>query len=151
LKERQLSGYTSTPLKVNDRKSKVAINSDWSLLIPTGWGGIASKKTGIRIKEYCPYCEHVEFCNLTNAKELVNLDAWDGSDFFMIWPLPRFIFVSEEAKHIMDGMQGAEFVKMEDLDYTGSLAPGKLSYYMPESRLRELPNLDDPTLFFDHV
>jgi hypothetical protein len=27
---------------------------------------------------------------------------WDGSDFFMVWPLPRFIFVTEKAKNVVE-------------------------------------------------
>ena len=43
--------------------------------------------------------------------------AWDGSDFFVIWPLRRFIMVTEEvAEYIWDaGYSGVKLVRLDEL------------------------------------
>jgi hypothetical protein len=82
-----------------------------------GWGGMASKKSGIHIVEECTCCGRQVFSGFTDKKRLFDIDAWDGSDFFVIWPLRRFIMITEAvAEHITDaGYSGVKIVRPDEL------------------------------------
>ncbi|HXG59893.1 MAG TPA: hypothetical protein VNO22_00835 [Planctomycetota bacterium] len=65
---------------------------------------------------------------------------WDGSDFFMIWPMPRYIFITEKVARLIqdEGWVGARIYPMEELKPCEGFAPGKRSYSMPEERAQKL-------------
>jgi hypothetical protein len=68
----------------------------------TGWGGMAHPSSGIRVQEKCPLCGRSVYRGHTSAAHLFDIDKWDGSDFFLIWPMPKYVFVtSEVAKFIL--------------------------------------------------
>jgi hypothetical protein len=68
----------------------------------------------------------------------------DGSDFFMVWPIPKFVFVTEAVADCVRDYQLTGVARERSHEYepgravTGTLTPGRLSYWMPESRAREL-------------
>jgi hypothetical protein len=82
-----------------------------------GWGGMASKGSGIRAMEACKCCGRQVFSGITDKAKLFDIDAWDGSDFFIIWPLRRFMMITEAvAKHIWDaGYSGVRIVRLVEL------------------------------------
>jgi hypothetical protein len=100
---------------------------------------MAKPKSGIKRLDFCPHCKKVKYSSWNNAHELMNEAQWDGSDFFMIWPMPRSIFVTsrvvqaiEEAK-----LTGCRFVDIGDVrTASGTLMPGPLSEYMSEKLAR---------------
>jgi hypothetical protein len=68
---------------------------------------------------------------------MFDASQWDGSDVFMIWPLPKFLFVTERVAQILTACQvsGVELVPIQELQMgNDGLAPGRLSYIMPENR-----------------
>ena len=77
-------------------------------LLACGWGGMASKESGVRVTEECEFCGRQVFSGATDKSKLFDIDAWDGSDFFVIWPLRKFFMVTEAV---------AEYIA--DHDYTG--------------------------------
>ncbi len=89
----------------------------------------------------CPDCGLLVYSSFTNPSELIDTSLWDGSDVFMVWPLPKFIFVSERVAQLVRNhhLTGVVLQRPEELQATsGTLSPGRLSYRMPEARAREL-------------
>ena len=63
----------------------------------------------------------------------------------MIWPLPRFIFLTERAKNVIEraSLEGAIFLPVEKVPPTDdvTLSRGRLSHWMPRERAHELGEL----------
>ena len=109
----------------------------YSQLIACGWGGVAEASTGIELIYSCPGCPHKKYSSLLNPRKLFNPASWDGSDVFIIWPLPIFIFVTEKVVKIFRelGTTGVEFTPIEELDVgRWGFSPGRLSHYFPRHR-----------------
>lgn len=108
----------------------------------TGWGGIAPPQSGIRVMEECPQCGRKVFSGFTNPVRLFSVDAWDGSDFFIIWPMPKFVFVT---KDVADWITRPEFsgVCVKPLaDFpkpiAGGYSPGHLHDWFDDKRVTEI-------------
>lgn len=127
-------------LKAEDA-AEMEIPTVWELVV-TGWGGVAPPESGVRLAESCPTCGHLVYTSFENPSLLIDEEQWDGSDFFIVWPLPRFIFVTDRVarfirKHKLTGvrLQAPETLRRGP---SGELSPGRLSHSMPEARAREL-------------
>jgi len=115
----------------------------WEMVI-TGWAGLAPPESGIKLIEHCRACGHRVYsaCNCPGA--LINSAQWDGSDFFTVWPLPAYVFVTDRVAQVIrdNRLTGVLLQQPSDLDFfgnlTGRLTPGRLSYWMPAERAREL-------------
>jgi hypothetical protein len=130
-----LTGFSSLPasakLKGTGRPTPV-----YELAV-TGWGGMAPAASGIREVEGCSGCGHLHYSQLEAPEKLIDPKNWDGSDFFMIWPLPRFRFVTERVvqvcqKHKISGVNFSQ--NMRALATRSGYSPGRLSHYMPRER-----------------
>jgi len=104
-----------------------------------GWGGMAPKASGIRVIEECTCCGRQVFSGFTDKAKLFDIDAWDGSDFFVIWPLRRFIMITEAvAKHIWDaGYSGVKILRPDELPMVpvkgfDGFSPGSLKSWRDE-------------------
>jgi hypothetical protein len=119
--------------------SKARTPTLWEVVI-TGWAGMAPPESGIRLIESCPDCGLKGYSCFTDPSRLIDESQWDGSDFFMVWPLPRFIFVTDRvARFINDNkLRGVGLKHLTELKCEGILRGGRLSYRMPEARAREL-------------
>ena len=112
----------------------------WELIV-TGWAGMASAKSGIRLLERCEGCGHTVYSGINTLGEVIDASNWDGSDFFMVWPLPKFVFVTDRVAQIIRQrrLTGAVLKQPRDVNLSGdTLGGGRLSYWMPEDRAREL-------------
>jgi hypothetical protein len=102
-----------------------------------GWGGIAPTQSGIREIDRCEYCGHLTYSGITDPGHLFNISAWDGSDVFFIWPLPKFICLSEKSATVFSrlSVSGIELVPVEELRTTGrGFSPGRLSHWISKER-----------------
>lgn len=143
-REEGLTGYELTPALVY--VNNLAIPATFSELVVTGWGGVASPESGVRLLTECPYCMHRIYSGFNDAKHLIDWSKWDGSDFFMIWPLPRYIFVSDRvAQMVKQRFSGAELLAADKMQVGKTLTPGRLSYWMSEQRAHEI---GDPLSIF---
>jgi hypothetical protein len=107
-----------------------AVASDLYEMRSIGWGGMAAKASGIRVLEECPFCKRRVFSGYSNAGELFDLDAWDGSDVFTIWPLPRYLLSVEAvkqllAKHRFTGIAAVPLCELPK-PIAGTLTPGNV-------------------------
>lgn len=99
----------------------------------TGWAGLAPTSSGIRLKKWCRYCGDTLYSPLSRPASLIDVKKWDGSDVFIVWPLPMFIFVTSRVVSVLSGSEitGWTATPVENLRIRGGFSPGRLSYYMP--------------------
>ena len=143
LRKNRVTGFETLPVTARFRQSLLEPPELFELRV-TGWGGIAPLSSGVRLIKHCEHCGHLVYSGFKDATKLFDPGLWDGSDFFMIWPLPAFIFLTERAKNVIEraGLEGAIFVPAEKLPPTdGTLGPGRLSHWMPKERAHELGEL----------
>lgn len=131
-----LTGFCTRPAQAKIKATSDQISV--SELIVTGWAGVAPASSGIREIERCKGCGYLRYSPIEEPKELIDAKSWDGSDFFMIWPLPRYIFVTERVVEIFKryALSGVVFEQYFPFSPGRShgYSPGRLSYYMPSDR-----------------
>jgi hypothetical protein len=131
-----LTGFSALPAKARLKGTGADVRV-YELAV-TGWGGMAPAASGIQEAARCSGCGHLHYSGLEKPEKLVNPVNWDGSDFFMIWPLPRFRFVTERVVQACErhGVTGVAFYRNWPTDSTAGrgYSPGRLSYYMPQDR-----------------
>jgi len=131
-------------LRLEDVAS-VEIPKLWEVVV-TGWAGIAPPESGVKLIESCPGCGYLEYQGFSDPSRLIDDMQWDGSDFFIVWPYPSFVFVTDRVAKIIrrEKLTGAKLRAPETLEVypptipLGRAGPGRLSYCMPEPRAREL-------------
>jgi Protein of unknown function (Gmx_para_CXXCG) len=140
LREQEFTGFDVKPVRARFKSdSKKPAPKLWELVV-MGWAGMAAPESGITMDDHCPACGHTHYSGFSRPENLIDEAKWDGSDFFMVWPLPRYVFVTERvAEAIRErGFSGVTFTAIEDLEPTDGHSPGRLSYVMPEARARAL-------------
>jgi hypothetical protein len=110
-------------------------------VIVTGWGGLPAREAGLSVAESCPACVRKVYA-LAEPSRLIDPTGWDGSDIFMLWPLPRHPFVSDRLASIIrqEKLSGVRLLPPQDIPIKRGtkLAPGSLFEWMPENRARRL-------------
>jgi len=86
------SGYSLRPATVRFRDG--SLSNEYKRLLVTGWGGLARPESGVRLAKACPGCLFQSYSPLSDAGELIDRDQWSGEDFFIVWPMQYFIFVT---------------------------------------------------------
>jgi hypothetical protein len=133
LRHNGVTGYALKEVEAAFERHPMPPPRLWELVV-TGWGGVAPPESGVRLLESCSTCGHRVFTAFSDASKLVDPATWDGSDFFMVWPLPRFIFVTEKIARIVrsEELIGVELVEASQLRLQGdTLTPGLLSDWFP--------------------
>jgi hypothetical protein len=137
----KITGFTTRAARAAIKKSGATL--DVAELLVTGWGGMADERSGIREKERCTGCGHVRYTGISDPTHIVNPMTWDGSDIFMVWPMPMYRFVTQRFVEIVRsaGFSGISFVQAFPAlrrGVLGGFTPGRLSDYMPMARARLL-------------
>ncbi len=140
LRENEITGYEllETHLRF---KSGAQSSRTYATLRTTGWGGVAKPESGIHITEGpCPGCGWQCYSGLQHPECLFDQTQWDGSDIFMIWPLPSHIFVTARFRDIVEeaGLTGLKFIPIDQMKTNDGHMPGSLSLWMPKERARRL-------------
>lgn len=144
-RESGLTGFDVKPVELQFKKPRGGAPPKlWELAV-TGWGGVAHPESGIRLDKVCCDCDFLHYSRITNPEKVFDVLQWDGSDFFMVWPLPRFILISDRAANFIRAAQlnGAEIKPISSITEGSEFVipgytPGRLSYYMPEERAHKL-------------
>jgi hypothetical protein len=147
-RQEALTGYRLSPVHVSGIRAKGSnvgqVPQLWELQL-NGWAGIAGPESGIVLRSACEGCGHLVYSTYTDASQLIDPKNWDGSDFFMVWPLPRYVFVTERVRDVVlgEGLSGSELIPVQELESPrtrniDSLSPGRLRDWMPEGRARQL-------------
>jgi hypothetical protein len=135
-----LSGFETREAQARYKRPSMGSPPDLRELVVTGWAGIAPASSGIVLREACPSCGHRSYSCFTQGAALVDPKQWDGHDLFMVWPLPRFVLLSDYAVQTLRDarLTGARLESLASLECRDGFSPGRLSYYMPEERARLL-------------
>ena len=115
--KRGLTGYRLKPATVRFRDG--IVSNDYCELIVTGWAGVARRESGIRVVKNCPACHWKTDSALEDVEQLVDWNQWTGEDFFIVWPLPKFILVTERAAQTLLELKTRSFRLrglLEDVD-----------------------------------
>jgi hypothetical protein len=107
-------------------------------LVITGTAGDASERSGVYLMDYCKHCRASEFSAPTNLSDLVDEKEWDGSDFFIVWPLTKYIIISSRVAKFLneENITGGQVTKLENLSFSkdSSLSPGIPSSFLSHQR-----------------
>lgn len=131
---------------MEEQAASIEIPRLWEIMV-TGWGGIAPPESGIKFLGYKECCikgvTGPSYSKLTNAHYLIDEKQWDGSDFFIVWPIAKYIFVSDRVAKIIKNnkLRGCKLEPSEALvdPFAGyTYNPCGLRYYLPEKRAREI-------------
>jgi hypothetical protein len=91
--------------------------------------------------EECGFCKRRVFSGHTNPNQLFNFEDWDGSDLFMIWPLPRYIMASGATRDVISHHRftGVTVKPLATLPMpiAGTLTPGNLGDWLEADRVEE--------------
>src|SRR5262245_34343349 len=140
LKKQHFTGFEVKPVKARfKRQSAESPPKLWELVV-TGWGGLAPPESGIKLTYRCEACGYTRYSGFSRPEKLIDETQWDGSDFFIVWPLPKYIFVTNRVAQAIEhqGFTGAHFFAPADLKPTEGHAAAHLSHVMPEQRAREI-------------
>jgi|SRR5579862_1492098 len=119
--------------------SETPFGRDSLELRASGWGGMVSKESGIHLINECRFCGNQTFSGYTKRESLIDVDSWDGSDFFVVWPLRRYIMITEAvAEHIIEakysGMKIKRLDQLPKVVVGGGFGPGSLKSWRDEIR-----------------
>jgi hypothetical protein len=138
-----VGGYAKAFAGIDVRVRARATGNPSNQRLPTP---LNSPDSGIRLDDSgsCKSCGLLHYTEITDAEQLIDQSRWDGSDFFMVWPLPRFVFVTKRVANVIRDhhLTGVRIQPVSELKPSPHVipgySPGRLSYWMPEKRAREL-------------
>jgi Protein of unknown function (Gmx_para_CXXCG) len=139
--QNRVTGFEAKSVKVSyDEKSQEQPPELFELVV-VGWGGVAAAAARPRLTHWCPHCQHKHY-TIAEPSRLIDPAQWDGSDLFMVWPLPGYRFVSNRLADILrrERVSGVKLIPASEIpmERGGGASPGNLRYRMPEDRAREL-------------
>lgn len=145
LKKEGFTGFDVKPVKVayKNKKATLPVPKLWELQI-TGWGGMAHSESGIKELINCKGCGRLKYTHWTEGAKLIDPTTWDGSDFFIIWPMPKYVFVTDRVRSLIlkQKFKGVSFEALSEMKHspgtTPTLTPGRLSDYFPEARAKKV-------------
>jgi hypothetical protein len=136
-----ITGFEVRPVVTEYRKPVKAPPTELHEIVVTGWAGLPSQKAGLSVTAYCPECGRREY-SVEDPSRLIDPSTWDGSDLFMVWPLPRFRFASDRLADLIrqEKFSGVKLIPAAaiEIDKRIGLGPGSLFQWMPEKRAVEL-------------
>jgi hypothetical protein len=137
------TGYHLRPVTVSritrGNKDVSILPKLWELRV-FGWGGMAPPESGIKLRKSCPACGYYNYTGLSDPSRLIVASQWDGSDFFIVWPLPRFTMITERVRKLIidQKIKGCKIIPVEEMNTSDGYTPGRLGHWMPEERARKL-------------
>jgi hypothetical protein len=142
-RENNFTGFDVKPVTVKVKSGIILTVMNLCELVVIGWGGISPPQSGIKLLEYCSGCGLLLYSIFSDSSKLIDISQWDGSDFFMVWPLPKFIFITERVANFIrkEKITGCQIVRADEIPLlrkVPSLGPGRLSFWMPEERAYKL-------------
>lgn len=129
------TGYRTRPAIIQFRDGSTS--NEYQEFIVTGWGGMATPESGVHVDKSCPACHWKHYSPITNYEKLIDWSQWTGDDFFMVWPLPRSILITEMVAEVLRKQKSRAFrlARLQDCDPLVAkfgFTVGRLSGFMPE-------------------
>lgn len=129
------TGYRTKPATVRFRDGSVS--TEYHEFIVTGWAGVATPESGVHVDKSCPACHWKHYSPITNYEKLIDWSQWTGDDFFMVWPLPTSILITERVATLLQKQRSAAFqlAQLQDCDplvAKAGFTVTRLSNYLPD-------------------
>jgi len=134
--ERQgFTGYRVLPAMVRFRDG--SSSNEYREFVTTGWAGMASPDSGVQVDKSCLACRWKHYSPITNYEKLIDWNQWTGEDFFIVWPLPLHVLITERVAEWLQLQKVKSFrlKKLEDEDpfiAKYGFTVGRLSHFLPE-------------------
>jgi len=133
----EIRGFQTKPVTVTGVKRGLVKNVPrLHELVVTGWGGEIRNESGIKVVERCPGCGRTVYGAVLDWTKAIDESRWDGSDLFMLWPLPKFIFVTENVGRLIaeKDLKGSKATPLRKMtrDVDGCMAGRLDEYFSPE-------------------
>jgi hypothetical protein len=136
-----VTGFEAKPVKVRYPDEIELDPPELHEIIITGWGGFAAPGAGVSLTKWCHGCG-CKYYTIAEPSQLIDASAWDGSDLFFVWPVPRARFASDRLATLLrcEKLSGLELIpasniSMEKGDRLGTVP---LTCYFPEHCAHEL-------------
>jgi hypothetical protein len=130
----RVTGFEAVPAKASYPKRIKARPPELFELVVTGWAGWGAQAAGVSLASSCPGCGRHHYI-IREPKWLIDPAAWDGSDLFIVWPLPKFPFASSRLAAILrqEKISGVELIPSRQipLEKGEEVSPGSITYCMP--------------------
>ncbi len=144
LQDHHVTGYRLEPVKVKYRRGTQQPPQFQELRI-TGWGGVARPESGIQRQTRCPDCGYQRYSGTSDPSQIFDEQQWDGSDIFMIWPLPMYVLITERLKLLLEAttfkgykIKTPQEAISPDGEPVKGFSPGKLRNYFLEERAHQI-------------
>jgi len=137
LQRHRITGFQVRRVEAEYPKTIKAAPPELYEVLVTGWAGWPAREAGLAVLRSCPACGDTLF-SMAHPMRLIDPTAWDGSDIFIVWPLPRFRFVTDRLAHIIrqEKLSGATLLPLEKIrmEPGSEIDAGSLLQWMPEER-----------------
>jgi hypothetical protein len=148
----EVSGVNFLPVRTETTLGDPHYQELYELRV-VGWGGVAPPESGIRIMEECSFCRRRVFTKYESAARLFNLEAWDASDMFLVWPLPRFAMATGKIRELIlrekfTGVSVEPLSAMRTNSLVPTLTPGHVQDWFDEPRASKLAEGTEQVLQF---
>lgn len=132
------SGYRVRPATVSF--SDGTVSTEYREFIITGWAGVAAPESGVRLMKNCPGCLRKEYSPIEDYGKVIDWNQWKGEDFFVVWPLMGYKFVTERVAEWLLARKVKSFRLEKEFDEDKrdalisklKIPTGRLSLYFPE-------------------
>jgi hypothetical protein len=113
----------------------------WQLHI-TGFAGFASSGASIEVARYCAEHRAATYNVSGTFHEMIDLQKWDGSDIFTIWPYPLIYIATSRFKTFIckQGLTGVKFLSVLEEELVGKASPGLPQQWLSPESVRRLLN-----------
>ena len=139
MRSSNVAGFKTRPVEIT--VGGVSIEHTKEELVVNGWGGIARPESGVRLNESesCFACGHLVYSGVKDWSQLIDFDQWDGSDIFMVWPLPKFILVTDKVAKLLtdNSIRELSLTPLDAMEpQEGDLTPGRVGYWLSSDKIR---------------
>jgi hypothetical protein len=139
--EYRATGFEAKRAKISYSRPSKARMPDLYELVVTGWGGFAAPAAKVRLLESCPGCGSKKY-SIAEPSRLIDPKQWDGSDLFIVWPLPGYPFASDRLANILrqkkvSGVKVFPSIAIP-VKKGATLSPGSLANNTSMERAREI-------------
>lgn len=112
----------------------------WVMCV-TGWAGMAHPRSGIMPLPDPDGSGRLVYSPASDPNAIVDWTQWDGSDFFIVWPLPMLWWVSPRVSNLLyrHNIRHFKLASPSELGLDRAsngigFSPGRLRQYFPEDR-----------------
>jgi hypothetical protein len=137
-----VTGWDAEPVAAHSPTgSEVA--ADWPglhRLVVRGWGGVVPPELLPIVEGPCPGCGRRRYQGQVDVQKVFSEDRWDGSDLFIVWPFPKYVWISPRAVSAIQRQRltGATICSMDDHEAVVFAAGAELGMTLwPNSELSD--------------